>query len=392
VSGQPRTLVRTANPVAGALLLSEVRIAGGTVRYRTPELAGHDVGLDKLDVTITRASGALRVTGTAVAQPGDVELAFREASVTPAGGHAASEAALRGNIDVAARDVGALAAAFAAPAGATGQLHGRLEISGTLGRATAKGALEFDRLALSGDLARCEPPHRQLSLDTARIPIAYSGSALDTAPLEIKVARGAVALDVGVTLGPAKMIALRDIKIRGVQLEPILVDFLCRPAALTGPLDLSGSATLRPEDPLRTLSGAGRVRIGPGRVVGRDVSALLDQVLDLASAVSGALDAEHRTPTSSAIDFNSIAASYTIRDGVVRTDDLVLETPDAKVKGAGTVTLSDGQVHLAVAMTQGANEVRGVITGTADALTVTPTAIRVTDSRGIRRFVEKLLR
>jgi len=392
--GLPRTLTRAANPVAGALLLSHVRISGGTVRYRTPDLAGREITLDRIDAAITRApsGGALRVTGTAVAQPGDVEIAFRDVSVTPASGHAASEAALRGKIDLVARDVGALAAAFAAPAGAAGQLRGRLDISGTLGHATAQGALGFDRLALSGDLARCEPPHRQLSLDAGRIPISYSASALDAAPLELEVARGAVSVDVGVTLGPAKLIALREIKIRGVELEPILVDFLCRPSALTGPLDLTGSATLRSGDAARSLSGAGRVRVGPGKVVGRDVAALLDQVMDLTSAVSSGLDADRRARPSPAIDFNSITASYTVRNGVVRTEDLVLETPDARVKGAGTIALSDGRLHLEVVMTQGANEVRGVIAGTAEAPTVTPTAIRVSDSRGIRRFVEKLLR
>jgi hypothetical protein len=177
-----------------------------------------------------------------------------------------------------------------------------------------------------------------------------------------------------------------------VELESILVDFLCQAYALTGPIDLTGSATLRADDPWRTVSGAGRLRVGPGKVTGRDVSILVNQVLGLAGMASAVLDPPGGARPPSLLDFDSITATYTITNGVVRTDDLLYVTAEAKVTGAGTVTLADGRVDMEVTLRQGANQVTGVVAGPPGALTVTATAVQVPDSRGIRRLLEKLLR
>ncbi len=60
------------------------------------------------------------------------------------------------------------------------------------------------------------------------------------------------------------MATLRDITVKGVQLEPVLVDYLCQRNAVTGPLDLTGQATLQPPQALATLNGSGRLHIGAG--------------------------------------------------------------------------------------------------------------------------------
>jgi AsmA protein len=390
--GSPRPPGRAGSPAA-AVLLSRVSIAGGSVRYRTLGGAGPELGLDKVDVTIsqTAAGGTLALTGTAVAQPGNVEIAIREAALIPVGGHAFTEATLRASVDVEARDLGSLASRLGASVSAAGQVRGRLQISGTLGHVVATGAIGFDRVMLSDDRTQCAPRRRQLALAEGRIPIAYSEPTLESAPLEVKVARGTVSLHVAATLGSTPVVTLRDIEVRGVELEPILVDFLCQSQALTGPLDLTGSATLRAEDPWRTVNGRGRLHVGPGKVAGRDVSILVNQVLGLAGMASAVVDPARGRPAS-VLDFDSISATYTITNGVMRTADLLYETADAKVTGAGTVTLYDGRVDMEVTLTQGANQVKGVVAGPPGALTVTPTAIRVPDSRGIRRFLERLFR
>lgn len=382
--GAPRARGSAGRRAGSALLLSRVSIAGGTVRYRTLGAPGPELRLDKVDVAIRPAGGgSLGVTGTAVAQPGEIDIALREALLTPVSGHAVSEAAIRASVDVRARDLGPLAGALAASPSATGQLHGRLDISGTLGHLVATGALGFDRVTLSGERAQCEPRRRQLALGEGRIPIVYSGAGLDSAPLEVRVARGTVSLGVAATLGAARTVTLSDIAVRGVELEPILVGFLCQSGAVTGPLDLTGSATLSADDPWRTLGGTGRLRVGPGKVTGRDVETLMSQVLGLAGMAG---------PPASALAFDSITASYTITDGVARTEDLVYRSADATIAGAGTVALADGRIDMRVTLTQGVNQVSGVVTGTPAALIVTPTAIEVPDARGIRRFLEKVFR
>ena len=63
------------------------------------------------------------------------------------------------------------------------------------------------------------------------------------------------------------MASLRDIQVKGVQLEPVLVDYLCQRNAVTGPLDLTGEMSLRLPEAMPTLAGSGRLSIGAGRVV-----------------------------------------------------------------------------------------------------------------------------
>ena len=103
----------------------------------------------------------------------------------------------------------------------------------------------------------------------------------------------------------------------------------------------------------------------------------MKQVLGLAGMASAVLDPADGARPPSLLDFDSITATYTITNGVVRSDDLLYVTAEAKVTGAGTVTLADGRVDMEVTLRQGANQVTGVVAGPPGALTVTATAIQV---------------
>jgi len=161
--------------------------------------------------------------------------------------------------------------------------------SGTPARIVATGAVGFDQLTLAQDRPQCEPRRRQLQLSGLRVPVAYAGTQLESTPLEAKVANGTVSLRLAVAFGSAPVATLKDIKVKGVELGPILVDFLCQAYAVTGPMDLTGEASLRATDPWRTANGSGRLRIGPGKVMGKDVVNLVNQVVGLAGAASALL-------------------------------------------------------------------------------------------------------
>src|SRR2546430_17624733 len=73
-----------------------------------------------------------------------------------------------------------------------------------------------------------------------------------------------------------------------------------------------------------TLSGAGQLRIGRGRVVGRQALALIGGVVRVGGAVSSMLSAD--VPASlftSPVEFDSITGTYQIANGVVKTRDLL---------------------------------------------------------------------
>jgi hypothetical protein len=178
-----------------------------------------------------------------------------------------------------------------------------------------------------------------------------------------------------------------------MQLGPVLVDFLCQSFAVTGPLDLAADALLNPAAPARTLQGAGRFRIGPGQVVGAAARDFLADVLRLASAMSS-LDVPRQGGRPAPMTFDSVTATYTIANGIVRTDDLVYQSPAARVNVAGTYGLADTKVDAAVTLTQGRTEVKARVVGTTTprALRVIPISVRAGDRDGVKRLLERLLR
>jgi AsmA protein len=392
--GAPKSGSRAGGAAAGAVLLSRINIVDGRMQYEKLGVKASDLGLEKINLQVSQAGqgAAFLGHGDAVAQPGNVKLVIREASLTPSGARSLAEMALHATVEIETRDVAPLGGILITSPGVTGPMKGRLEVSGTPSRFAATGAMASDRVTLSDERPQCEPSRRQLPLNDLRIPVAYTGSRLESAPLQAKLANGSVALRLTITLGSAPVATLKDIKATGVELGPVLSGFLCQPYAVMGPMDLAGEASLRLGDPWRTARGSGRLKIGPGKVMGKDIVNLVNEVAALSDVASAVLSPERRGERAAPLDFTSITATYTITDGVVKTDDLLYEGPDLRAAAAGTFGLADGRVNMNVTLTQGRNEVKGLVSGTAGTLHVVPTGVRVPDTRGIKKFLDKLFR
>src|SRR5262249_13996096 len=185
------------------VLLSRINVIEGRLQYGKLGVEGSDFQIEQINLRVSQAAqgGAFRAQGDAVAQPGNVKLVIREASLTPSGARSLAEMTLRGTMDVQTNDVAPLGRILLArPAGA-GAMKGQLEISGMPARLTATGVLRFDRLTLSEERPQCEPRHRQLAVNDLRVPLAYSGTSVDSVPLQAKLANGSVALRLAVALG-----------------------------------------------------------------------------------------------------------------------------------------------------------------------------------------------
>ena len=389
---------RPAVAAAGAVLLSRVRIVNGAVDYRKAGAQAATFTLDTIDVTVTQAGAgeALRITGVAQGQPGNVKLTIADGTVTVPPGRAFGDGQVKATVDLEARDVAAAAAAFVPSPAVSGPLKGRVQISGTAARLTATGAIGFHRLTVTAQQPRCpEPKRRSLTLEEVRLPLQYASPRLESQPVQSKVAKGTVAFRLTVALGPPHIATLRDIQVKGMQLEPVLVDYLCQRNAVTGPLDLTGEATLRLPDALPTLNGSGRLQIGAGRVIGPDLLEALSQALALTDLVSGVLETARRggrPAAGSPLNFDSVTASYTITNGVARTEDLVYVARDLRLTGAGTYGLVDGQTAMDVVVTQGSNRVKARVAGGPGALRIVPTDVRIKEPKDLRKTLDRLLR
>ena len=384
---------RPSAPAGSGVLLARVRVVNGAVDY---EKAGSRLTLDKINITVTQGGigEALRATGSAQG-PGGLALTIVEATVTQGPSRSAGDAQMKATIDVEARDVGAVAATLVPSPTLAGPLKGRVQVAGTMSRITATGALGFERLTASHREPRCSDPRpRSLTLEDVRVPLVFTPAQLESRPVQAKVAKGTVALRLALGMGSPRVATLRDIAVKGVQLEPLLVDYLCQRNAVTGPLDLTGEASLRLPEALPTLSGSGRLAIGSGRVVGPDLLNALGQAVALTGLVSGVLDPKGRSRPGpgSPLSFDSITATYTIADGVVRTDDLVYVARDVRVTGAGTYALVDGRTAMDVTVTQGENRVKARVAGNPGALTIVPTDVRLKEPKDLKKTLDRLLR
>ena len=383
---------------AGGMTISRVEIVNGTVHYQKRGQKGTELRLENINLTLSGvgAANGLQITGHAVANPGGLKLTVSGVTVALESGRPLGDAAVKGSVAVEATDVATLSAALLPSPGLSGPLQGKLSLSGTASRLAASGDLRLDRLTVSESRPQCPPPAvRQLPLQDVRVPLAYSPVRLDSAPLVAKVSRGTASLRLGVTWEAPLLVTLKEIRVKGVELGPVLVDYLCQPYAITGPLDLDGETAMRADDVLRTMNGSGRFRIGPGKVVGSEALDFLGDVARLAGAVSSVLRPEGRgSSSSSALDFQSITATYRITNGVVKTDDLLYQSPGMTLAAAGSYGLVDTRVDAELTLTQGRSQVRAKVVGTTSprSLRVTPTSIRVPDSGGVRRLLDKLLR
>ena len=391
-TGPPRVgKGRPAAPAASAVPLARIRIVNGAVDYET---AGSRLTLDRINVTLIPAAGGLRAAGEAHG-PGGLKLTIAEATVALGPNRPVGDAQIKAAIHLEAPDVGAAAVALGPWPRAAGPLTGRLEVAGTMSKLTATGALGFDRLTFSRRDAGCRDPRpRTLAVADVRMPLVYAPGQLESQTVQAKVARGAVTFRLAVALGPPRIATLRNITVKGMQLEPVLVDYLCQRNAVTGALDLTGESSLQLPRMLPTLNGSGRLSVGPGRVVGPDLPTALTQALALTDLVSPNPDASgsRRPGPRSPLSFDSITATYTIANGVVRTDDLVYLARDIRVTGAGTYALTDGRTAMDVTVTQGSNRVKARLAGTAGSLTIVPTDVRVREPKDLRKALDRLLR
>ena len=401
VAGGPPARPGTGRPgpaAAGGLLLSRVRIVNGAVDYQKAGVKEAAFTLDAINVTVTQAGAGevLKVSGGALGQPGNIKLTVSEATVSLPPGRTLGDAQVKAAVDVEARDIAGAAAVLVPSPAVAGPLKGRVQVSGSPARLTATGTLNVDRLTISDLQARCpEPKRRSLTLDDVRVPLRYAPPQLESQAVQAQLAKGAVSFRLSVAQGPPVVITLRDIVVKGMQLEPVLVGYLCQGNAVTGPLDLGGEASLRMPDGLPTLDGAGRIQIGAGRVIGPDLLAALSQTLALTDLVSTTLDGGRRggrPAAGSPLNFDSITATYTIAGGIVRTTDLVYLARGMRVTGAGTYGLVDGRTAMDVVVTQGGNRVKARVAGSPGALTIVPTDVRIPEPKDLRRTLDRLLR
>jgi AsmA protein len=141
-----------------------------------------------------------------------------------------------------------------------------------------------------------------------------------------------------------------DAAFTGVSIEPLLKDALGRSlVAGTGDVKLdvaTGGATIGALK--RALNGSGAVALRDGAIKGIDVAQLLRGAR---KHLSGGQTQTDTGSTAEKTDFSEVSASFAIKDGVARGDDLDLKSALIRVRGAGQVDLASATLDYTVRAT-----------------------------------------
>jgi AsmA-like protein len=375
---------RTISGGTPAALVSRVVIERGTVVYERRGGGGIALlhRLEDVDVTLSPRPGALSFTGSARVVPGGLSVRVSEGTIGFGGARTLADASLRARMEIDGDDVRALAAvALGGEPAIGGALTGRLDVSGSIGRPRAVGEVEWRDATLTRTSATCaEPRRRTLALAPVRASVSWRDGRLIAEPLTGGIPGGtATARLTAMTLPPLRA-ELSDLVVERVPIERVLVDFLCQDYAVAGPVDLTATLALSPDDPLRTLSGRGRLHVGAGHVVGARALSLLGGLARVGSSVSVTLGADlPATLAISPLEFDSIAGSFEITGGVVTTRDLLYTGRALTVRARGDLALASGQVNADVVLERDRRVFEAKVTGPADSPSIrtTPTVAGV---------------
>ena len=384
---------------AGAALASTVSIDDGIVSYVARGKAGatSQYRVENLALTLTGGGPQLGFKSDFKVKPGDLAVKVSDGQVAVNGGKPLTDAQLRGVVTIDGKDIGELAKNALGPSPEFGgALKGKLTLSGTLGAPTVAGDIEVSKPSVSQLQPTCpDPKRRTLTLGTLKLNASYRDEVLAARPMTTSLADAPITGQLSLSLAPGMRVQVSDLGIKGVPLEKVLVDYLCEGYAITGPLDLTGGATFSAQDVWHTISGPGTLKIGRGKVVGRQALALVSGIVRVGGALSSVLNADIPNLGDSPLEFDSITGTYQIVNGVVTTRDLLYTSKPMKIAIAGSFGLATRNMDLDMTISHGRGDLKAKVTGNASSpsIRVDPsTLLRDVDKSQMQKGLGDLLK
>ncbi|MCZ7563001.1 MAG: AsmA family protein [Burkholderiales bacterium] len=213
-----------------------------------------------------------------------------------------------------------------------------------------------------------------------RVDVRAAGGRLDVSPMSASLYEGALAGSASVNANTNTFAAKQHLK--GVNIGPLLRDAAQQDMLEgRGTVDLDVTSAGNTVSAIkRALNGAASVDLRDGAIKGVDIGGMLRKAQSLLGRGAAV---EEQSQGGARTDFTSLSASFVLKDGVARNDDLDGRSPLLRLGGAGIVDIGAGTVDYTVKATlaatakgQGgrdASEVRGItapirVTGAFDSL------------------------
>jgi len=189
-------------------------------------------------------------------------------------------------------------------------------------------------LNIRGDINVGQLTYSNLNLNDLALGINAGDGQIALAPITANLYQGAYSGDIRLNVNDAMPTASVDTTLTGINLAPLLRDFMDA-SYISGngniQLSLNGrgadTATIK-----RNLNGSGAMALQDGVLEGVDVGSVLRQVETMIREQRARTIARgERTP------FEAFSASIMVTDGVVTTNDLLIESSGFDVSGRGTL-------------------------------------------------------
>ncbi len=186
-----------------------------------------------------------------------------------------------------------------------------------------QGSINIGALTMSG-----------LQMKDIVVAVNAAGGELALNPVSASLYDGSFKSDMLLNVNGAEPTATVNTTLSGINLGPLLQDFMDA-TYLTGKGNIQLGLAGRGADITsikRNLNGSGSIKLEDGVLEGVDVSGVLGSIETMIrSKRIGSL------PQGGQTAFNNFSATLDIHNGVVNSNDLLIEAPGWKVNGAGTL-------------------------------------------------------
>jgi len=189
-------------------------------------------------------------------------------------------------------------------------------------------------LNLKGEVKIARLTYSNMNLNDLALNIDASDGRIVLAPISANLYQGAYSGDIRLNVNDAMPTASVETALTGINLAPLLSDFMDA-SYLSGNGNIQLSLTGRGADTAtikRNLNGSGSMALQDGVLEGVDVGSVLNQVETMIrDQRARTIVRGERTP------FDTFSASINVNDGVVTSNDLLIESSGFDVTGRGTL-------------------------------------------------------
>jgi AsmA protein len=189
----------------------------------------------------------------------------------------------------------------------------------------------------------------KLKASNVRVDVKASGGRVDLNPVSAGLYQGALSGGVSINAAPATPTFAVKQSLTGVSVGPLLHD-LSNTDALEGKGNVTVNVTTQGNTMTalkKALTGSAAVKLTDGAVKGIDIAGAIRKAQSVIGNLKGQA-VQQQTDTRQRTDFSELTATFDIRNGIARNNDLSIKSPLLRVSGAGEVNIGEDTLDYTV--------------------------------------------